>query len=247
LTSRKRAKSPSKVARTLYAKRANDLAREWKIENLAWLVEFAFAPVIEKADCEETHRRARNFLSRSAPTPYLGSVGKADLDELHWLQTVTRNCVEKTANREPWNLSLRDLITYDPSFLFTARPPLRPYCQPGNIRALWLLTLWELLGGREARRITRCAELGCTTILVKRKNRKFCRSHGSAKERARRHRRSLKTSLPLAERRKRRHRAHQSHVKRTKGKAVAARVRKRPIRGWELARDAIETIDASKE
>jgi hypothetical protein len=165
---------------------------------------------------------------------------RADLDELRWLQNVTQNYVEKTASREPWELSLGYLVTLDPDFLFRARPPLRPYYGPNNLRVIWLLTLWELLGGREGHRIIRCAEPGCSTILVKRKKAKFCRNHGSLKERARRHRRSLKASLPLAERRERRHRAHQSHVKKTKGPTVAARVRKRPIRGWELLRDAVE-------
>jgi hypothetical protein len=239
VTSRKRAKSRVKVAR------AEDLAREWKIANLTWLVDFGFAPVIAETDLKETYNRLRTFLSRSAPAGHLGLPG-ADLEELRWLQAVTRGYVEKTARREPWGLSLQNLVGLDPDFRFSYRLPMLPIYELGNLRVIWLLTLGELLGGREGKRIVRCAEPECAVILVKRKKGRFCREHGSLKERARRHRRTLKVALSLAERRERRHSAHQQHIKRTEGKTAAARVRKRPIRGWELQRDAIEASNTSK-
>jgi hypothetical protein len=239
LASRKRAKSRVKVTRR------ERLAREWKIANLVWLVDFGFAPVIAEADRYETQTRVRTFLSRSAPAGY-SILSGADLDELRWLQTVTRDYVEKTASGAPWALSLPDLATLDPDFLFSFQPPMLPSYKLGNLRVIWLLTLGELLGGREGKRIVRCAEPQCAAILVKRKKGRFCRDHGSLKERARRHRRTLKASLPLAERRDRRQRAHKEHVKRTKGKTAAARVWKRPIQGWELLCDAIEASITTK-
>jgi hypothetical protein len=238
LTSRKRKKSRRKVARP------ENLTREWKIANLAWLVDFGFAPVIAETDLKETYNRLRTFLSRSAPAGHLGLPG-ADLEELRWLQAVARDYIEKTARRESWGLSLQDLVGLDSNFRFSYRLPMLPIYELGNLRVIWLFTLGELLGGREGKRIVRCAEPECAVILVKRKKGRFCREHGSLKERARRHRRTLKASLPLAQRRERRSSAHQKHVKRTKGKTAAARVRKRPIRGWELQRDAIEASNSN--
>ena len=111
--------------------------------------EFAFAPTL--VDPYEAQAQVRSFLRRSYPF----SLGRRirlpfvvpTLDEFRWLQTTTREWIEKdsfTGRLGP--APLAQLAVLDPGFVISFEPPLAALCLPGMLRVVWLLTLQDLFG-----------------------------------------------------------------------------------------------------
>ena len=197
--------------------RSEQRMRAARIANLVRLIEFVY-----ETDPFKAYQQARKFLEYAAPE---GGVRGArfDPDEISALQNEARNRIESAVAGETWLLTAADLATADPSFGFRVEPLLRPHGlthEASNLKAIVLWTLANILGGREGERLVKCAEPGCEVIFIKRKRGIYCRAHRSGKEHARRHRQAAKESPES------RHSRYVKHVARTKGKSVAAHVRK---------------------
>jgi hypothetical protein len=190
--------------------------REARIANLVRLIEFVYEP-----DPVKAYDYVHVFLEYAGPLPRSG-VTPFDSEHVSWLQTEARKHIHATVAGKPWHLRLSDLEKEDPSFSFRIEPSLRRglFCHYGNLKAITLWTLANILAGREGERLIGCAEPGCEVIFVKRKRGTYCRAHRSGKDYARRHRQAAKQS-PNA-----RHERYVRHVARTKGNSVAAHVRK---------------------
>jgi hypothetical protein len=200
------------------SRRSEEKMREARIANLVRIVEFVY-----ETDPVKAHAEAREFLRNAAVEP--GSrVLPFDPDEVAWLQSKAREQIQATVAGKEWHLKASDLATADPSFGFRVQPSLRPYGfthEAGNLKAIVLWTLANILGGREGERLIGCAEPGCDVFFIKRKRGMYCRTHRSGKEYARRHRQGAKES-PNS-----RHERYLNQVARTKGPNIAAHVRKR--------------------
>jgi hypothetical protein len=199
------------------SRRSEERMREARIANLVKLVEFIYA-----TDPFKAYQQAREFLRDAAPEGG-ERVSRFDPDEISWLQNEARNRIQSVVAGETWLLTAADLATADPSFGFRVEPSLRPHGlmhEATNLKAIVLWTLANILGGREGGRLVKCAEPGCEVIFIKRKRGIYCRAHRSGREHARRHRLAAKQSPDS------RHERYVKHVARTKGKSVAAHVRK---------------------
>jgi hypothetical protein len=280
VASRSRAKSQNKVTGRRYPKhrrteRREDAAREWRIDNLTWLLEFAYRalgngyrgpgeimfdttryfgipsfytgiPIDDTARADDTaqaYKEVLQFIRRAGPRAWSRFGTSPDHPgEIEWLQRTARLCLQATLDGTTWELPFADLVAIDPTFKIVVQPGL-PSAQyvVSNLKPLFLLALATALGGREKKRLMRCAELECPAVIIKRKRKRFCRLHGSGKERQRRRREELRQKLPLAERRRIRSRYHAAAVEKASGKEAAAKVTMRRLSGNELLRDALES------
>jgi hypothetical protein len=243
LASRKFAKVKVAVTRTKKRRPGRSTsqkaaAREWRITNLGWLVDFAYSDV---TDFRLAHIEIRDFISKVIPAGYemLSSMDPAEVD---WIHQAARKYLEKTACGVRWTVRLADLVKLDPSFSWAIEPGFRPHAvayEARNLKAIFLIALVELLGGTDGGRIIRCDESGCGAVFVRRKGGRFCKLHRSGAERARRSRAASKADTALPRRRELRNQRYERHVQKKGGKAAAARVRKREIHAEELLREVI--------
>jgi hypothetical protein len=200
LLSRKAAHLPRSVTneRSSAGGKREARAREWRIANLAWLVDFAYGP---HADVWNLHRKlGREFLGKTMTGPWERMCGLDPNQEIPWLQERARKWLESAAKGERRELRMSDLVEADSKLSLCVDPLLRSSRGPGyiagNCKAIFEIAMATLLGGPDGDRVVRCAEPNCGKILIKRKQGRYCALHGSGVERARRLRLKLK-SAPL--------------------------------------------------
>ena len=176
-------------------------AREWRIANLAWLVDFAYGP---DADAWDLHAKlGPEFLMKTMASPWERMCGVDPNLEIPWLRERARMWLESAAKRERRELLMADLVQADSKLSLCVDPLLRsslgPAYSAGNCKAIFEIAMATLLAGPDGDRVVRCVEPNCDKILVKRKQGRYCALHGSGAERARRLRLKLK-SAPLKDR-----------------------------------------------
>ena len=199
------------------------IAREWKIDTLARLVRFAY-------DKKSGSRRltgqfdglvrvlpAFHFRTPKNPLP---AEAASWMETLRWSQAEARAAVEKAASKEEWELTAGQLADADPGLTWHAVGGRGHW--DGAPRAIWLLTIRQILAFNQGFRIRVCAEAGCPTIFVGRTTSRYCDRHSSSAEKVRRYRERIAKTLSPIERKERRRRYYENWLAKHKGKAVAA-------------------------
>jgi hypothetical protein len=211
--------------------RREKAAREWRSALLVRLLDFAANPI---DDVQKAREEISDVIGKSISSSYNMS-GRPDPAELEAMRAEIQKRFEQTIRGEHWWVPLENV----------RREVIPGYVAQyaGKRSALLPMALADLLGSPAARRLQRCPEPECGKIFVRRKQGRYCREHGSGKERARRRRRNLREQEPLAARRARRRGYYKARIAKTKGSEAASKIKGRPISANELMIDAIEAVD----
>jgi len=192
-------------------------------ERLGWLVDFAFRADEIKSLSGEALQKLRadvgNFPTRimtiGAPTEDLSP------DRIRELAHKLRQGIHDLLRGEPWLTRIDSLKLY---LAFERGTPHSRYIA-GHLDG-FLLEAHELIAA-EGRRMRQCRRAECPKVFVARKRQIFCGPQCAQQERTDRFFLASRSNEELSAQR---HRRYVEVVKRTKGAAVANKVRRRPSR-----------------
>jgi hypothetical protein len=103
---------------------------------------------------------------------------------------------------------------------------------------------FDRLKGLPVWRLQICSVENCGVVFLKAKKALYCRDHRSLRSRAQRYREKLKGRFTAEELRDKRHEYYLTRVRRLKGEAKAAAVRKN-INPSQLGREAVKAVEAA--